>query len=473
MGKCDDIMTSWWSYDGLEDWTMYSEYSDAPPYTDVSGNEAGLPADPFTCVYNPCSPYLSVPTQIYNVDPAFRGCMPGISGFFDPSYFLTPGGHGGLQAFTTTSTSSSSSSKSTSSSSVNSGQPAPGAQPDPDIAAKTTTTAPPSTSSTQDADPNQGGYPNNGDPPAATKTCTKDTADPSLPADPGNPPAEVKTTTDSNTPADPPIPASPADPLSQQTVPHTTQPLTIIATFSTQVITQDSASNFIFDGTTIAVGKSAVNIGETTYSLATSGNALVINGTTSFLPTQSLIDPGWSMNTAAANGALFAMIGTTSIVPGSPAAVVGGTTYSAPSSVPALIVDGTTEYLVADQTLVAGGPPITISGTMVSLEAGGQRVVVGSSTEAIASFLSQNSGLVGVQTTSQGIGGIIASLGGFTTPEISAAPTDGYVGPIVSGTSAGDGYNGTMFLGAASNTILLNTWSKILLIASGIVVVLL
>jgi hypothetical protein len=106
---------------------------------------------------------------------------------------------------------------------------------------------------------------------------------------------------------------------------------------------------------------------------------------------------------------------------------VGGTTYSLATTGNALVVDGTSQYLIASQTLVAGGPAITVSGTVVSLQSGGQSIVVGSSTEAISSF---------VGATSSGLGGAIVSIGGFTSS-----------GPVST-----TGYNGTVFTGATSKS---------------------
>jgi hypothetical protein len=68
----------------------------------------GMPLDEFICVYNPCSPWVSVPTQVYGLDPKFHTCMDGIKAFFDPPYTLTTGN--GLVAFTTATNSPSTSS---------------------------------------------------------------------------------------------------------------------------------------------------------------------------------------------------------------------------------------------------------------------------------------------------------------------------------------------------------------------------
>lgn len=106
------------------------------------------------------------------------------------------------------------------------------------------------------------------------------------------------------------------------------------------------------------------------------------------------------------------------------------------------------EYIIGGtQTLAAGSSAITVSGTEISLDPGGETVVIGgSSTVALSAFLSAESGDVRTTTgTELGIGGIIASLGGFGPPDPSPTTTD------LSG-SIEVGGNGTLlvFTGAGS-----------------------
>lgn len=71
-------------------------------------------------------------------------------------------------------------------------------------------------------------------------------------------------------------------------------------------------------------------------------------------------------------------------------------------------------------------------------------MVVAGSIEDVASFLEQNTELAGpIYATSAGLGGIIATLGGFATP---SSTTAGYIGPMVGGN------NGTVFLGSAASS---------------------
>lgn len=102
--------------------------------------------------------------------------------------------------------------------------------------------------------------------------------------------------------------------------------------------------------------------------------------------------------------------------------------------------------MIASQTLLPGGPAITVQGSVISLFADGKEVLVGSKTEALGALLTPLStgtrlgGTVeasGVTTAGNGIGGAIASQGGFA--------------PVESTTIAGSSrYNGTMFIGSAA-----------------------
>lgn len=98
------------------------------------------------------------------------------------------------------------------------------------------------------------------------------------------------------------------------------------------------------------------------------------------------------------------------------------------------------EYLIASsQTLIAGAAAITVSGALVSLEAGGSSVVIGgwTKTEPLREFLGVEATLVAEGAIS-GLGGIIQSIGGF------AASTP------LAGASGSASQNGTVFISAVS-----------------------
>lgn len=143
-----------------------------------------------------------------------------------------------------------------------------------------------------------------------------------------------------------------------------------------------------------------------------------------------------------------------SLLPGGSSVVIAGSTLA----LSALTGTGPTtisevEYLIGSQTLSAGGvATISISGSavQVSLLPGGASVVVGGTTTAPASILiSEGAKSTEVLVTETGLGGIIASVGGFVGSTTSASITQSpYVSvPSSSGMSA---YNGTTFTGSAS-----------------------
>ena len=174
---------------------------------------------------------------------------------------------------------------------------------------------------------------------------------------------------------------------------------------------------------TLTPGASAAIISGTTYSVPSSGGAVIVNNSI----TQAIPEP-------EASTPVPFVVGTQTVTPGAPATVLSGTTYSVPPSGGAVIInnsitqtiaqpgkagtDATPTYLIGSQTLVAGGSAITISSSIVvSLMSGGQSVVVeGSSTTETLAVTAAFISTEGVANPSEtGIGGAIVSIGGFTT----------------------------------------------------------
>ena len=531
-GSCGDIKTSWWTYYGSNDTTKYSDASAFNADLTSAMNECGLgcegvPISSLTCVYNPCSPFLSVPSQVASLNPALAGCDDEINVYFDPPYTLSAGN--GLVAFSTT---------------PYSGMPAsPAATPQPAIGSPTASPTEPkpapvvptassssvavdskpseSSSSSDPAEPSESAT-GDPDPPASPAAGT---SSPSVAADPGEP-VTVDPSHQATVPAQASSPSVPVDPIKSDTVPAvdpgssaqapanpsvssqassdprpasqdspdplssgdpatpqagynpvTSQPIATIGDLtasqvSSHIIIGDStlsaggdgvtiggttfslnpSTSLVVDGSTTALafpklGPSLVTISSTilaivgsqtiapgsvatidgkTYSLATSGNALIVDGSTTAL---ALPTPIPSLVTTSS--ATLVVVGSQTIVPGS-AATIDGKTYSLATDGNALVVDGTSQYFVGSQTLVAGGSAIIVSGTVLSLASGGQSVVVGSSTQAIGSFFG---------TTSTGLGGAIMSIGGFNSES---------GGTSAIATATATGYNGTVFTGSAS-----------------------
>ena len=204
-----------------------------------------------------------------------------------------------------------------------------------------------------------------------------------------------------------------------------------------------AVANYQVGSQTLAAG-AAVTVAGTTYSLQTGGSSVVVDGSKT-VNINSFV--------AAPTVAKY-QVGGSTLVAGAAPITVSGTIYSLQSGGSSIVVGGTrtvnanafaspstTQYLLGSQTLVAGAAAITVSGETISLQAGGASVVIdGSTTQAISAFITTAAG--GSVKTVASIGGIIASLGGFPTP------TSSYI--QVGGTSNGSNYNGTMFLGVGS-----------------------
>jgi hypothetical protein len=142
-----------------------------------------------------------------------------------------------------------------------------------------------------------------------------------------------------------------------------------------------------------------------------------------------------------------------SLQAGGSSVVIDGTTTKALNSI-SVLISGTTqpltalltsstrtpEYIVASQTLVPGGSAITVSGTVVSLQAQGSSVVVRAKTEALSAFLGSKT-----TTLAGGLGGMIVSIGGFATRGSSSSSFAQY-------TTGARPFNGTVFLGQAGKS---------------------
>jgi len=427
--------------------------------------------------YNPCSPTLSVPTEIFTLNPFWTACIPGINGLYDPPYPLTAGS--GLSAFNAADLAQTT---------ISSGPviqtpvtPTSTAGPAPFLVAPTPT--PTSTPSSTPADP--AATPN--DPPPAksdfvagqSNSPTAGNNDPaaSTPSATGNDPP-----TNNKPPAQSPTGTSPAS-----------APVPAIITLGSSVITANSASAFTIDSQTLSPGSEITHSG-TVLFLDSSGSSLIIGSTTTqaiahitptssyLVGTQTLLPGGPAITVSGtvlslqadgssiiANGATQPVnqffgatpeftIGTQTIKAGALAITISGTILSLQAEGSSVVVNGNTqplasflsttaEYLVGTQKLKAGGPAITILGTAVSLMPDGSNVVVGKVTEALSVFLGS-----ATTTVHDGLGGVIATIGGFTTQSTMVATSYLQIG------GDGEGYNGTMFLGSGER-LRRNMWA--------------
>lgn len=281
-----------------------------------------MPLNRFTCVYNPCSPWISVPTQVYNFNPKFQTCIDGIKAFFDPPYTLTKGY--GLSAFTAIPVSASSA--------------VPAQTPAPELASATPIPAPVAptpkptvtsenlseASSIQDV---------------ASPGATKST-DPLV-----NYPSEVSNTQETIT-YDTPQPTDPAADPKVQT------------TSGLRLATSAGSLLLLLGSKTLLPGSSAVVSGKT-YSLSPSGNAVVIDGASQYF------------------------IGTQTLVAGGAAVTISGTVVSLAAGGTSVVVGGSTEpvesFLATATSAGLGGAIMTIGGfgggsseTMTALEITGR-----------------------------------------------------------------------------------------------------
>jgi hypothetical protein len=223
-------------------------------------------------------------------------------------------------------------------------------------------------------------------------------------------------------------------------------------TIGSSTITANSASGFVIGSTTLTPG-GEVTVGGTTVSLASNGATIAIGSSTQALITTPSPTYLIRSQTLSPGGAPITVSGTTySLESGGSSVVVGGTTQP----ISALLGSSTPEYIVASvsQTLKAGAPAITVSGTLVSLQGGGSSVVLGeSTTEALSAFLGS--------TTTSGLAGIIATIGGFETSTIGSTTSS-------TGVST---FNGTVFTGNAMKGDVWSVWSWGTMLGAGIVVV--
>lgn len=74
----------------------YVDYAVTPPSTferltgSYPHSNFGFGVEPYVYTYNPCHPTMSVPTQLFSIDPGWMSCLDGISAFYDPPKVLQP-----------------------------------------------------------------------------------------------------------------------------------------------------------------------------------------------------------------------------------------------------------------------------------------------------------------------------------------------------------------------------------------------
>lgn len=442
-------MESFWQYDLLNAGNYETKrYPDlaalsaaVDPYFDMYSANSWI--HQFTVTHNPCSPTISVPTQLYTMNPVWSSCGNDLKGLFDPPYTLTSGA--GLSGPTTV------------------------AAPVPVIIETPTTTAaagPSPTPNTPTMTPTPVVVPPTPapveDPPISTPVVV-----PPTPAPVEDPPASTTivvlpqpapvedpstSTPGRETPPttiQDPAPSPPEVPSPQPNIPSVT-PVTAI-TIGTQ---------------TVSAGGPAITVSNTIISIPSHGSSVIINGTPQPV---SVIAPVPTPTTPDL------IIGTQTLAAGGPAITISNTIISLASDGSSAVINGTPQpvsviaptapaFRIGSQTLVAGAPAITISDTKgqgaVSLDRAGKSVVVGSKTIAVNSYLGSSA----TSVVEENVGGFIASVGGFVGPDVPSSPT-------VLATGTGAVYpsdNGTvLFLGDA-RSLKNNRWLGWALLGMGI-----
>lgn len=389
----------------------------------------------YTVSHDPCFPTLTVPSSRFTltnkVNSELTYCG-GNFGFFDPPYALSRG-----TAFSTQAVATSAAAE------VNGGIAAatsivqPGSTPVPTTAAVTGQPQPTQTpeveSSVMALSPGTKGISTSADAPATlpVKGNSPATNDPTtsspvavandLPTSVQNVPA-----TTSNAP----VPTTSANPILltpvTQAAPMTQAPAQI--TLGSSTIIADPSSAFVIASQTLTAG-GQVTHANSVYSLATDGSALVVAASS----TQVLVDPATPATTPAkitvagstitANPSSAFIIASQTLTPGGQI-TYSNSVYSLASNGAALVVAGSSTqniaaspvpsspaaYVIGSQTLVAGAAA-TISGTVVSLQAGGSSVVIGGTTAALSQYLAvPTSVIVGGQT--QALSAFLAEITG-------------------------------------------------------------
>jgi hypothetical protein len=377
--------------------------------------------------FDPCSPAISVPTQLFSVNSAWQTCLPGVNALCDPPYTLTPAAND-LPAFgaTTTPQSSVAPLTPTPTSSPKDPQPTVSSDPTPQSDEGTATAGqspspsdPPANSPSPNVSAQQA--PTGSDsPPQPATTTHNNSPEPTPTNGPSNQasasdgsPAPSTTviiepshqSPSSSDPSEVPNPPNAADP------PKTT-PFPTVLTIGSSTLTANSASQFVYDGQTLSPGGSITAYGSV-YSVP-------VAPTSAAQALPNVITIGSS--TLTANSASEYVYGTQTLTPGG-AVTVSGVLYSIADPTPTppfptvMTIGSSTIYANSNSVFVYGsrtltpGEVITVSGSVYSAPA--------------------------QATSTTGLGGAIISVGGFgsssTSPSPKSSSTGSSDGPVVKG----------------------------------------
>jgi hypothetical protein len=439
--SCVDILLDIEYVGSAETAVSWSAYSEISPFQYWTSNaqstwiDLAILTELDEYYYNPCSPILSVPSRLFSIEPGWKSCSDGIIALYDPPYALTPAS-GVLQAPQTTIDSPPLST------------PAEvGQSPQPETAMATSITtstmrtvfAPvpvPSTAmfltSQQSADPPKStqALVSSDDPPVpipiviGSQTISADSSGAivvgSLTLTAGARPITISNipvslgsaiiVIASSTYAIPaPVPSPSPTPLADPPP---------VLTLGSDSFTGNAASAYIIGTQTLLPGGPAVAVSGITYSLPSSSDYIVIDGTTSTFqapnPQPSAKDPEvltLGSDPITANSASAFVIGTQTLLPGGPAITISGNTYFLPS----LTASATATYIVIDgttSTLLAPTPVFT-----PTLDASSNALVLDpSQTLSVGEVLTYGSEVISLATAAGGVAdGTVIVVSGTTT----------------------------------------------------------
>jgi len=270
-------------------------------------------------------------------------------------------------------------------------------------------------------------------------------------------------------------------------------PVIIIAS---STIAADSSSNFVFGSPTIIPGGSPTVISSSTFSLAPSASALIVNGATSLLqppPSPTVTSSSSSRSspnlasiiagaftghpaitelsqTISADSFSQFIIGSQTLAPGSLPLTISGSTFSLAPSASAIIINGITSALFVTPNPIA--PVLTINSTPISLAPSATALIVGTQTQNLppgsapvltlgsqtptASTASAQASIAGGQTLVPGgaaatINGVDVSLAPSGTAGVVGGMTGGFAAPSggLGGNGSGSAYVGPGFTAGA------------------------
>jgi len=384
----------------------------------------------YTVTYNPCSPLLSVPTQLYTIDTLWKDCRPGIDAFFDPPFTLTSGNGLGPGLVTAVDPAADSPPAPTTTHTavvlpvpepVTASKtnpigvvPTPTPSPDPPVIAPTPSSHTPPPPSTQAPNP-----PVVNDPPVFQPLPQLESKVSPAPLEPpkstqtgpnppviNNPPVETSEPAYS-APILVPIPPATSNNPTQPFVvnnppegnPDPSQPAPILVPIPSNPPQATPVENRPSAGTRNtkpipAQSQPVVN---------EPPSPLQQQPTQNDTPAPATITLGKSTIVADPSSAF--VIDAQTLTPGG-GIIYSGTSYSLASNAGALIIGGVStqilpvapppppptsalqvSYAIGTQTLFAGGPAVTYSGTTYSLPTGGASLIVNGSQRPVSSYL--------------------------------------------------------------------------------------